>query len=456
MSKSNHFSFTESKLSTLPSPHHQSRAVYHDCKTPGLTVVVTATGTRSFYFQRRIAGRPEKLFLGRSPAISVAQARKDAAAHNAAVYDGLNPAQVRRAARGELTFGQLFHQYLTEHARAHTKTAKETEANFRRHLLGWQNRKISTIYRADVRKLHADLGKDKGTYTANRVLQLVRAVINWGLHNKLVDRKRLEDAENPAQYVKLFKEEKRDRFLQADEAPLIFRSLVEETNRTIRDYVLVSLLTGARRDNVLTMKWADVNFGSATWRIPDTKSGQPQIVPLSEPAIQILRSRYEMRESHWAFPGEGITGHLVSPKKAWRRILDRAESLDLIGRLTTAKGWTEEQKEAAVTNTRHCLTKTLAALRLQAKEANLDTSRVGLPGLRLHDLRRSLGSWMAATGASLPIIGKSLGHKTTDATLIYARLAVDPVRDAMNRATTALLHAAEGKKADIVPLKSVA
>ena len=456
MTETTQLSFTDTRVSELPAPTNKARAVYHDSKTPGLTLVITTHGTRSFYFQRRIAGRPEKIFLGRSPALSVAQARRDAAAHNAAVYEGLNPAQVRRAARGELTFGQLFHQYVTEHARPHTKTSSETEGNFRRYLLGWQNRKVSSIYRADVRKLHADLGKHKGMYTANRVLQLVRAVVNWGLHNKLIDRRRLEDGENPAQYVKLFKEEKRDRFLQADEAPRFFRALAAEPNETIRDYILASLLTGARKANVLEMRWDQVRFEEGQWRIPDTKSGEPHIIPLSEPVMQILRARHTRREGNWVFPGEGATGHLVSPKKAWRRILDRAEALDLVDCLAKAHGWDDARCESALVEVRENLSKCLPRLRAAAMEANLDLSKVGLADLRIHDLRRSLGSWMAATGASLPIIGKSLGHKTTDATLIYARLSIDPIRDAITRATVALLNAAEQREADVIPIRRMA
>ena len=91
----------------------------------------------------------------------------------------------------------------------------------------------------------------------------------------------------------------------------------------------------------------------------------------------------------WVFPSYGKTGHLVEPKKAWNRLLDRAEISDL----------------------------------------------------RIHDLRRTLGSWQAATGASLPVIGKSLGHKNQATTAIYARLDLDPVRQAVNTATAAMLAA---------------
>lgn len=59
----------------------------------------------------------------------------------------------------------------------------------------------------------------------------------------------------------------------------------------------------------------------------------------------------------------------------------------------------------------------------------------------MHDLRRTLGSFEAAAGVSLPIIGKSLGHKSASTTAIYARLDLDPVRAAMTAATTAMLTA---------------
>jgi len=62
--------------------------------------------------------------------------------------------------------------------------------------------------------------------------------------------------------------------------------------------------------------------------------------------------------------------------------------------------------------------------------------------VRIHDLRRTLGSWQAATGASLSIIGRALGHKSVTATAVYARLDLDPVRQSVEAATRAILDAA--------------
>jgi integrase len=181
--------------------------------------------------------------------------------------------------------------------------------------------------------------------------------------------------------------------MDGEELRLFFQSLGQELNGTIRDYILTSLLTGARRSNVQAMRWSEISWERDTWTIPaaKSKSGEILSVALTPVALRILENRKANSNSEWVFPGRGKSGHLEEPKTAWKRILKRANLTDL----------------------------------------------------RLHDLRRTLGSWQAATGASLPIIGKSLGHKSLTATQIYARLDLDPVRASVNKATDAMLLAGE-------------
>ena len=68
-----------------------------------------------------------------------------------------------------------------------------------------------------------------------------------------------------------------------------------------------------------------------------------------------------------------------------------------------------------------------------AKQAGINIDDVRIQNLRIHDLRRTLGSWQAKTGASMAIIGKSLNHKSQQTTAIYARLDLDPVRQNASR-----------------------
>ena len=165
---------------------------------------------------------------------------------------------------------------------------------------------------------------------------------------------------------------------------------MQEHNDKIRDYITFALLTGARKSNVLAMRWDQINLNRREWRIPRTKNETPQIVTLTEEAAFLLQQRKATATNDFVFPGTGRTGHLTEPKKGWGRILKQA----------------------------------------------------GIADLRIHDLRRTLGSWQARTGASLAIIGKSLNHKSPQATAIYARLDLDPVRASVEKATKAMFEAA--------------
>ena len=385
------FNFTKAAIEALPTPN-KGWKYYYDLKVQGLGVGIGSTGKKSFILYRKINGRPERINLGRYPDFTIEQARGKASEINADIASGFNPADVARKSKREMTLDDLFHEYMTRTA-AFNKRPDKPKANYRLYLSPWGKRKLSTITHEEVDSLHKKLGREKGVVTANIALKLLHV-----MYNKAINEWRIWKGENVAHGTKKFTEHSRDRFIQSDELPRFFQALADEQNDTMRDYFLLSLLTGARRANVLSMRWQDVNFGRAEWRIEETKNGTPQTVTLSPEAMDLLRNRKPVEPAAFVFPGSGKTGHLMEPKKGWKRILERA----------------------------------------------------GIDDLRIHDLRRTLGSWQAKTGASLAIIGKSLNHKNQNTTAIYARLDLDPVRDSVNTATSAMMKAAGVKKLRVV------
>jgi integrase len=211
---------------------------------------------------------------------------------------------------------------------------------------------------------------------------------------------------NPCRGVKKFKENSRSRFLQPSELQRFFRELdARETPELFRDYIYISLLTGARRSNILSMRWSEIDVTSRLWRIPSNKSknAEEMTVPLTREAIDILERRKRTARSVFVFPSSGKTGHLQEPRRPWKNLLNRADIDDL----------------------------------------------------RLHDLRRTLGSYQTITGASTAIVGKTLGHKSPEATAVYARLNLDPVRQSIENATAAMLALKEApdKIITITPAK---
>lgn len=427
--------FTKAAIAALRPPPPGQRLTVHDTKVLGLQLRVTPTGVKTFSVFKRVGGgNPERITLGRSPDMTVEQVRIRATEVIAAIVGGANPAAAKRTRKAELIFAELFAEYLDRHAKPRKRTWKEDEAKYRLYLakeLG--TKKLSAINRADIATVHSKVTKQGKPVTANRVLALISSVYGWALSAGVWQN-------NPAKGIRKNREHSRDRFLQANELPRFFTAVAAETNDVIRDYFLMSLLTGARRANVLAMQWREIDFARSEWRIPRTKNDSPQTVPLMPEAVALLGRRQAETESPYVFPGPGQTGHLVEPKNGWRRIFDRDELSQLLASIQAAKS----QFKVAES---HSLSESLSRARKVAKRLGLDTSKTRIEGVRIHDLRRTLGSWQARTGASLAIIGKSLNHKSVVTTGIYARLDTDPVRESMSRATAAMFEAAGAKRA---------
>lgn len=397
------------RLAALPP----DRATYHyDEDGPrGLAVRVTPKGAVTFCLYRSIRGRPQRITIGRWPDLNVVQARAEAARLNAKIASGENPAHAKAQLRAELTFAELYERYLNEHARPRKRTWRQDVQMFERYLKPWANRRLSEITRADVVRVHNTVGtgtrkRRRGTkkagapYQANRLLAVIRKVFNFAALLGWA-------GDNPAKGVPLFREESRERFLTAEELPFFLASLAVEPDETFRDALMMLLLTGARRSNVFAMRWDQVSLSAATWTIPagSSKNARSMTLPLVPEAVAILERRAANGGDSrpYVFASYGRSGYIVEPRNIWRAILTRAEALHA--------------------------------------KARPEARPISLQDVRIHDLRRTLGSVQAALGSSLSVIGASLGHKSLSATQVYARLDLSAVRQSVSAATRAMLSA---------------
>ncbi|MDH5640133.1 MAG: site-specific integrase, partial [Nitrospira sp.] len=305
------------------------------------------------------------------------------------IASGKDPAEDRRRRRQSITFGELEKMYLERHA-VHKKSKSNDVGMFKKWLSDWRSRRLSTITRADITTRHAEMGAAGHTTWANRMVALVRTMFNlafdWGVH----------PGPNPASRIKFFKEVKRDRFVRPDELPRLWKALQNEPNPYVRGAFFIGLLTGARRSEVLGMTWADLDLQQGLWRIPETKAGRSHTLPLPRPAIDELLKLPRLEGNPFVFCGRWGKKNLCNVSKPWRRI----------------------RKEA------------------------------GLNDVRIHDLRRTLGSWLVAAGASLPLIGKALNHTQPATTAIYARLELDPVRVALESNAQRMLSVVSQENSD--------
>lgn len=383
----NKINFTHGVLNNLPIPEKGKRTVFFDQKVSGLNVIVTDKGTKSFYLRKVIHGQSTRLLIGAYPDLSVERAREKANEMLSQIADGKNPHEERQKLKQEPTFAEMFSIFQDRHGKRYKRTFKQDERTFQNHLKKrFGNKKLTMLTRHDFQKMMMDISETHGEYAANKSLAIARSILNkaieWGIFHK----------ENPAAFVKSHKQKARDRFLQRDEMQRFLRVVNNEENENIRDFVRLCLFTGARKSNVMSMHWLDIDMNAHEWRIPITKNGKPHIVPLIPAAVTVLEQRASTHAKRgYVFPSHSASGHMMEPKKAWKRMLEKAEIKDF----------------------------------------------------RIHDLRRTMGSYQAILGISTHIIGKSLGHESLAATQIYARLDQDPIRAAMSSAADLMISLSE-------------
>lgn len=353
-----------------------------DDELRGFAVRITP-GSKSFIVEREIHGRVRRMTIGRYGVQTVEQARDKAREKIGEIAAGKDPVEELRQRRKSVTFGELEQLYLARHA-VHKKSGGDDVGMLKKWLAEWRPRRLNTITRADVTTKHAEMGAAGYKTRANRMVALVRTMFNlafdWGNH----------PGPNPASRIKFFKEMKRDRFVRPDELPRLWQALQNEPNPYVRGAFFIALLTGARRSEVLGMKWEDLDLAQGLWRIPDTKAGRPHTLPLPRLVVDELLKLPRLDGNPYVFCGRWGRKNLNNVSKPWRRI----------------------RKEA------------------------------GLDDVRIHDLRRTLGSWLVAAGASLPLIGKALNHSQPATTAIYARLLLDPVRAALEANANKMLAVA--------------
>ncbi|WP_017232904.1 site-specific integrase [Pandoraea sp. B-6] len=441
MTDGTHINFTKAALLALPTPA-AGRTTYHDIKTPGLQLRVTVTGVKTFSVFRRVkGGSPVRVTLGRFPDVSIEKARQQAMSHTAELAAGTDVAERQRKAQSVLTFGALFAEYMRLHSKVKKRTWAEDESKYEQYLSAPLGKKrLSEITRKNIADIHSKITADGHAVTANRVHALVSSVFGWAISVDVWE-------QNPAVGIKKNAEKSRDRFIQGRELPAFFRAVHAEPNGSILDFFLMSLLTGARRSNVLEMAWTDVDLTDNVWRIPRTKNGESQTVMLVKEAVEILVRRKNGSASPFVFPGHGDSGHLVEPKKGWHRIKARMAGQELLRQLGEHLAWSDEMLESELRAFLSTVDvdQALALTSQRASEAGINLPALLLPDIRIHDLRRTLASWQVKTGATLPVIGKSLNHRSPATTAVYARLDHDPVREAVTKATDEMLSIGQAR-----------
>jgi len=374
-----------------------------DESLPGFGLRVFPSGKRSYCIQYRSGGRTRRMALGLHGVLTPTQARQRAQELLSNAKLGGDPSAAREEARRVPTVSDLADQYLTEYAepRLKPRSVHEFRKMLRLYILpNLGQRRVTDVTRADAQRLHASMRKTP--FVANRTLALLQAMLTvaegWDMR---------AGNSNPCKGVPRFPEPRRERFLTDAEFARLGKALreIEESNPNrwaAVAAVKLIILTGARRSEILTLKWSYVDWKYRELRLPDSKTG-PKTLALNAAALMVLEDLQKRGDaSEWVIPSKKSCSHLADIMRPWQEIRAAA----------------------------------------------------GIEDVRLHDLRHSYASAGARAGLSLPVIGALLGQSQAGTTERYSHLARDPIHAANDMIGARIAAALDGKPdADVLPLR---
>jgi integrase len=346
-----HLHLTKNAIAKLALPS-KGQAFYRDDTLKGLAVRVTAGGTKTFVLEKLVKRKVKRGRLARCNEMSVEKVRKMAQQYLGEIAQGRDPwADRKRDKTAAITLDEAFKDY-----QAHRRLKPKSVADYSRVVKiafgDWRRRALISISREMVAKRFKKLHDENGPAWANLCMRLLRALFNFAAGQYADGEGQSPFAFNPVKVLSQTrawaKVSRRQTVIKPHELASWYRAVNGLSNTTVRDYLLLLIFTGLRREEGARLRWEDIDFKGRTLTVADTKGGRPHILPLPPFILEMLKARQSAALSSFVFPSEGPKGHLVSPGNAKQKAIDAsgvsftlhdlrrtfttvAESLDITG-----------------------------------------------------------------------------------------------------------------------------
>jgi integrase len=280
--------------------------------------------------------------------------------------------QNHQAYSSKLSFNELVESYLSN---ASVGTKPQMQRSRLKHWLGiLGDKSIMDINRSDIELGLKSLPEGLSNTTINKYKKLVSVVFNYGIRE-------LGLLDNPTRYIRSLPEKKgRTRYLSDNERERLFKACRDSKWDKLYLLVLMAITTGARRGELLSLRWNSVDIEKQTAYVLTSKNGEPKVLPLTKSVVKELE-RFRLNDDSLIFASEIKPNKPYFFYKQWKRVRDEAELVDF----------------------------------------------------RFHDLRHTTASYLAQNGATLLEIADVLGHKQIEVTKRYAHLCIEHKSSLINR-----------------------
>ncbi len=281
-----------------------------------------------------------------------------------------------------MKFREFADMYMERHAKPKKGTWKLDQGRLNKYILpgeyeglpGFADLDLEEITPDHIGLLHSRIGMSY-PIQANRVKEQLSKMFNLAITWKKLP----WNHPNPTIGVEDFDEISRARFASESEAGRIIRELKRVDSVYVRGAILLLLMTGLRKTEVLKMEWQKIDWDTKEIRVINIKTKEVTYQPLSAAAIEVISMTPRIGNNPYIIVGKLPGRHRATIDKVWQRIRKRA----------------------------------------------------GVEDIRLHDLKRTVGSWLSQNGVNIQIVKEVMNHKDIKTTMIYARVGSKQKREAL-------------------------
>ena len=371
------------------------QADHFDQGYPGLALRISYGGARTWVYFYRLFGKQKRMTLGRWPSMSLAAARDAWRDARNTIDKGESPQHQRPAATNG--FAAVADEWL-KRDQAHNRSYAATQRLIERCAKPvWEGRQISTIGRRDINDL-IDAVADRGAIVmARRLHAHLHRLFRWAVGRGILETNPMAHLPKPGSEVA------RDRVLTDPELAQVFKNTTKLRPPFGAIFQLL-VLTGARRGEITGLRWSEIKDNTIILGRERTKAGAVHSIPLSPPALAILKELPRIGPSDFVFTINGRN---------------------------------------PVTD-------------LAASKERLD-SLINIPAWHTHDLRRCVATGLQRIGINLQVIEAVLGHvggSRSGIVGVYQRHSFDAEkRTALEAWAREVERIVDGKSAKVLPLR---
>ena len=324
---------TKSAVEKFPLPD-STPTFYRDDEIRGFGVKVFPSGVKTFFLEKRVAGKVKRITIGRyGEEFTTEQARREARKLAGSIAAGNDPVADRKeAALKAVSLGDAFADYLKARKDLKPKTLKDYGNVMRLSFADWRTKPLLTITKDMIGKRHAKLGEQNGEAWANLSMRFLRALFNFAEGQYEDSQGHSLVSENPVKRLSQtrawYRVERRQTVIKPHELAAWFAGVMALPNATLRDYLLLIILTGLRRNEAATLKWVDVDLVGKTFIIRDPKNHCDHTLPLSDYLLNLLKTRRDYLlgknevGNQYVFPSNGAGGYIVEPRAQMVRVTE--------------------------------------------------------------------------------------------------------------------------------------